>query len=280
MSDGPAVVFTYDGTYRGMLCVVFDSFSLRTVPAEVYTFDDAEPSLLKVHTVITDEDHAARVETAISNKLGDRGRKMVERGFLYGEEGKEIAVIRFLKRGFDGGPRAISQIADPDINLLYKMVVAVNNEANMLYGFTRFEDLNGALLAVIHPKHLVLPLLGSYFKKRIAGEVFMIYDENHRAAFIHKGKDNAMVPVESLERPEGNDEFYTDLWKLYYKHIAIDSRYNPTCRMSHMPKRFWADMPEVADEVNDPKRPEISRGTIDDVKKKLAADRSGGRLTE
>lgn len=281
MSDGSAVVFTYDGSYKGFLSLVFDAFSLKVMPSEIYTFDDMEPSLLKVHTVITDEEHWKRVENAISNKLGKKAEKMIQRAFLYGECGKEAALLRYIKRGFDGGMKVLSQIGDLDINRVYKMVVSVNNEANALYGFVRFEEVNGALLSVIHPKHYVLPLLGNYFKQRIRNEVFMIYDENHGAAFIHKGSQSAIVPVESLEKPEeGNDSFYVELWKTYYGHIAIDSRYNPRCRLAHMPKRFWEDLPEVKDELDENYRRGLSMGNKEDIKNKLESEKKERELGE
>lgn len=276
MPDGGTVVFSYDGSWKGMMCTVFDSFSMKTMPAEVYVFGEEEPTLLKVHTVTTDDDHADRVERAISAKLGERAFNIIKRCFLYGEGGKETAIIRYVKRGFDGGPRALSRLADPDVNAVYKMVGAVGNEANMLFGFTRFEDVNGALLAVIHPKHYVLPVMKNYFCKRIRNETFMIYDKTHSCALIHSGSNTAIIPVASLEDPAaGRDSFYSDMWKMYYKHIAIDSRYNPECRRGHMPKRFWEDMPEVRDELESTYRPDLSAGTLDDVKRKIEEDRAG-----
>ena len=30
-----------------------------------------------------------------------------------------------------------------------------------------------------------------------------------------------------------------------YQTIAIPARHNPKCRMSHMPKRYWDNLPEM-----------------------------------
>ena len=103
----------------------------------------------------------------------------------------------------------------------------------------------------------------------------MIYDENHGAALIHSGRRTAIIPIADLELPKcEEDKFYRDLWKSYYRHIAIASRYNPKCRMTHMPKRFWADMPEVAEELESSFEQRLSLGTAEEIKAALEEERA------
>lgn len=263
MSDGRVLIFTYDGSYDGLLSTVFDAFVLKRLPDNVVPFDEEEPALLPVHEVETSRAHAERVEYGIKQKLGMAAYKMVRRGFLYGEEGKEMAILRFLWLGFHSEPGVAGRIALPEVAPLFKMATAVTNEAVQLRGFVRFIDQKGALVSIIHPKHYVLPLLRSFFAARLPKEHFLIFDETHGAALIHTADRSAIVPLESLEQPETNeDRFYRDLWKTYYRHIAIAPRYNPTCRRTHMPKRFWADLPEMEDEglpsYPDPALPDFS----------------------
>ena len=273
MPDRGILIFSYDGSFDGMLSMVFESFVLKTLPSDVYAFGEEEPALLKIHTVETNFEHARRVERATAEKLGGRALNLVKRGFLYDEGGKELAILRFLWKGFHEGKSAVGMIADKDVNPLFRMATAVSNEQRLLMGFTRFSDANGALVATIHPKHFVLPLLKGYFCARLWNETFMIYDETHGAALVHSGKNTAIVPIEELAMPsETEDAFYRELWKSYYSHISIASRYNPTCRMAHMPKRFWADMPEVRDELESGYRPELSRGTAKEISLKLKAE--------
>ena len=90
----------------------------------------------------------------------------------------------------------------------------------------------------------------------------MIFDAEHGAALIHSPGRTAIIPAESLELPsDTEDRFYSSLWKSYYRHIAIASRYNPKCRMTHMPKRFWKYLPEVAEEMESGFVPKLSFGT-------------------
>lgn len=275
MFDRGVLVFAYDGSFEGLLSAVFDAFSMNVLPNDIFPFDDMQPTLLKIHTVETDLEHAGRVEHGIVKKLGSAAANLVRRGFLYDGDGKENAIMRFLWKGFHEGAKAVSAIADPDVNPLFKIATAVSNEQRLLFGFVRFSERGGALTAIIHPKHCVLPLLRGYFCARMYNENFMIYDENHSAALIHSGNRTAIIPVADLELPKcEEDKFYRDLWKSYYRHIAIQSRYNPKCRMTHMPKRFWSDMPEVAEELESGFKPELSLGTAEEIKAGLEREKS------
>ena len=266
MSDRGILIFAYDGSFEGFLSAVFDSFSMKTVPADIIIFDDMEPSLLKIHYVETNAEHAKRVLTGIEQRLGYSVLNMVEKSFLFDGEGKEIAILRFIRKAFAEGMSTGSKIGDEDVNRVYRMCVAVNNEAEHWRQFARFSDSNGALVAVIHPKHFVLPLIKGFFCARIKNEHFMIFDSEHGAALIHTPQKTAIIPVESLDFPDpSEDNFYSNLWKSYYRHIAIASRYNPACRGSHMPKRFWQYLPEVSEELEHGFVPKLSFGTSSEI---------------
>ncbi len=262
MFDRGVLIFAYDGSFEGFLSAVFDSFSMKTIPADVVIFDDMEPSLLKIHYVETSPEHAKRVLNGIETKLGNTVLNMIEKAFLFDGPGKENSILRFIHKAFSEGRSTGNKIGDEEVNKVYKMCVAVDNEAERFRQFARFSDLNGALVAVIHPKHFVLPLIKYFFCNRLKNEHFMIFDSEHGAALIHTPDKTAIIPVENLEFPNcSEDSFYSNLWKSYYRHIAIASRYNPTCRRNHMPKRFWQYLPEVSEELEHGFVPKLSFGT-------------------
>lgn len=273
MSDRGILIFAYDGSFEGFLSAVFDSFSMKVIPADIVVFDDMEPSLLPIHHVETDFEHARRVLSGIDKKLGKTVLDMVKRAFLYDGEGKENAILRFIRRAFSEGKSTGNKIGEEDVSTVYKMCVAVNNEAERHRQFARFSDSKGALISVIQPKHFVLPLIKGFFCARMKNETFMIFDAEHGAALIHTPEKTAIIPVESLELPDSmEDNYYSGLWKNYYRHIAIASRYNPTCRRTHMPKRFWQYLPEVAEELETGFVPKLSFGTSAEIAAGLRND--------
>ncbi len=266
MSDGRVLIFAYDGSFEGFLSLVFDSFLMKTIPTEITVFDESEPSLFDIHSVETNLEHARRVKVGIENKLGNSVLNMVEKAFLFDGNQKELSILVFIHKAFSEGKSLINKIGDECVNRVYKMCVAVNNEAEHFRQFTRFSDSNGALISVIHPKHFVLPIIKYFFCARIKNEHFMIFDAEHGAALIHTPERAGIIPVDNLELPADTDDgFYTELWKSYYRHIAIASRYNPTCRRTHMPKRFWQYLPEMQDELEYGFAPKLSFGTTSEI---------------
>jgi len=253
MPDRATVTYTYDGSFEGALCCIFESFLRKELPMDIAPEYDAAPTLYTQRYIETDMARAARVDRGVAEKMGPRAEGMLRTGFLYGEGGREAAMLDFVQFGLtEGFGRTAGMVDRPEVAPLFGMCRAVGNEAHLLKGFTRFTDRDGALVAVITPKHFVLPLLRGHFAMRYRNETFMIFDRTHGAALVHSGGKTVIAPVENVEIPEDaamGDPVYSRLWKEYYKNTAIMERYNPKCRMTHMPKRFWPNMLEVEEEA-------------------------------
>lgn len=76
----------------------------------------------------------------------------------------------------------------------------------------------------------------------------MIYDKTHAAALIYQDRKARIVPVEEelvFDEISATESLYRALWKRFYNTIAIQERYNPKCRMTHIPKRYWGNMVEM-----------------------------------
>ena len=52
----------------------------------------------------------------------------------------------------------------------------------------------------------------------------------------------------NVELPSEREQQFQALWKQFYQTLEIKARHNEKCRMTHCPKRFWADMVEMKDE--------------------------------
>lgn len=141
----------------------------------------------------------------------------------------------------------MGMLTDDNVSALQKAVQNLTNESHIFKGFVRFSIYNEALIAMIEPRNFVLPLLAPHFSERFSNEVFMIYDRTHKAALIHQKGRVEILDVDDWELPEPEEEEveYRRLWKQFYNTIAIESRYNPRCRMSFMPKRYWKELTEL-----------------------------------
>lgn len=51
-----------------------------------------------------------------------------------------------------------------------------------------------------------------------------------------------------MAAPDDAEAAYRRLWKRFYDTIAIRERYNPRCRRTQMPMRYWNTMTEFQNE--------------------------------
>ena len=233
MSHRTDLVYQYDGSFDGFLCCVFRAVYQKEDPLAIFPEDSAQATLLETVLIDTQPDKAARVRKSIPAKMGSDALRVVH-----------------WRLGYRVGSSILRMLTDPCVHKVITAARNVANEAHLLKGFTRFSQHGGALTAEIEPKNDVLPILARHFRARMPGESFLIYDRTHRMALLCSGGCCQIFPLERLELPkaDGREQLYRKLWTRFYDTVSIESRYNPQCRLTHMPKRYWAMMTEFQPE--------------------------------
>ncbi len=252
MYFGENVIYVYDGTFDGMMCCVFESVYKKEMPYEIFSEDNYVPSMFSFKNIETDKQKAVRVYNSIVEKMGDFALDLVQTMFLSCVKTKEMSILKFMLFGYKNKMDAVKMMANKNVTPMLITHKAVKSEAHHFKGFVRFTDYNGALVAFISPKNFVLPYLKTYFCVRYRDDNFMIYDKTHKVALIYEKGKAEIVAIENLEVPQIDEEEqrFRDMWVEFYKTVAIAARVNPKCRMTNMPKRYWANMLEVKDELN------------------------------
>ncbi|GHU82308.1 DNA metabolism protein [Clostridia bacterium] len=245
------VSYAYDGGLAGFYCCVYASVYLRQMPIDIRADTAEQVSLLPPVRIETDADKARRVREGIRKKGSPRALELVETVFLSCLERKEIKILRFLLLAFEVGGRALGMLTNPDVAALLAAERHLLGEAHLLLGFLRFSDCEGKLVATIRPKNFILPFIAGHFASRYAEEALLIIDRTHGAALLYRAGHMEIVPAEEIGASAVSDEEerYRALWKRFYDTLSIEARYNPKCRMTHMPKRYWAEMTEMQDMV-------------------------------
>lgn len=243
------VVYYYDGSFYGFLSGVFDAFDLKEEPALFLSQEEEEqPLLFDSHFVETDPQKARRVLRGVQRTLGSRGVNIVREGFLTRLPQREYLLLKFLRQGFQEGPRILAQQTREPLCTLLSAIQKAKNEAHLLCGFVRFERCEtGVYVSRIRPKNQVLPLISGHFCRRFSDQPFLIWDITHHMALLHQpGKRPQVLPLECLDMPAPSpeEEEIQNMWRAFYNTLAIPARENPRCRMTHMPKRYWAMMTE------------------------------------
>ncbi|MDL2234853.1 TIGR03915 family putative DNA repair protein [Christensenellaceae bacterium OttesenSCG-928-L17] len=251
LAEPVEVTYLYDGSLAGFYCCVHASVYSREVPMAIYPHEKAQPTLFREVSIATDYEKAARVRNSVTEKISLRARDLIETVFLSCLTHKELHMLRFLLFAYRAGEKAPLMLGHPLVDVLIKAEKHLGGEVHLLLGFVRFSDYDGTLLATITPKNFVLPFMRRHFELRFPNENFMIYDKTHQAALMHENRRSRIVPLLEAEfaLPGAEEEAYRALWKRFYDTIAIEARYNPKCRMTHMPKRYWENMIEMQGEA-------------------------------
>lgn len=244
-------VFIYDGSFEGFLCCLHECVYSKRIPAAVYTFENAEPTLFDTVEITSDITKAKKVYASLGSKISPRAQNLIENVHNTFLPNKEMHMLSFALMGYQIGQNAAYMLGDSTTSPLIKAERHLMREAHLFTGFVRFSDYEDSLVAVIHPKNFVLPYIASHFVRRFNNENFLIFDKVHKAALVYYNKKYDIIHMDDLvlENLSAKEVLYREMWKKFYDTIAIKERVNPKLRMSLMPKRYWADMPEMADSL-------------------------------
>lgn len=243
------MAYCYDGSFEGFLCCVFDSYANREIPAAICREEDFVPTLFASRFIQTDREHAGRVYRKVV-KSSPQAAELLRRGFLTCLPEKELHLYRLVRKLLADGPGFLANRADPVLYPVARAVRHLEGEAHLLKGFVRFSELGGVLGGEIEPKNRVLPILRGHFCARYQNETFFLYDRTHREALFYAGGRAVIRPLADFRMapPDETEATYRLLWKRFYDTVAIKERYNPKCRQTNMPKRYWSTMTEFQDE--------------------------------
>lgn len=254
MFDRTDVIYSYDGSFNGLMCCVFTGYVSHEIPSDVVAGEPEQLSLNPIKHIETLPEQYERILKSIPIKMGENALDFIQKAFLTCHPHKDKLILEFMYLAYTYGSNAFNMLTSNVVSQLNKAVLHCSREAHLLRGFIRFSDSGGALSAVIEPKNCVIPLIAGHFIDRYRNEDFLIYDKTHRMALIYADKNAQIINDVTFELPDATDEetYYQNLWKTFYDSIGIKERFNPRCRMNLMPKRYWGNMVEVRDEVNKP----------------------------
>ena len=146
------------------------------------------------------------------------------------------------------GEHDVQSPADADGGKLHAMVKAVRREEHDMHAYIRFRErpLEAGppqFAAWFEPRHDVLPQVAEHFKNRMGGVTWMIGTPDASvmwdgATLHHTGP--LMTSAADL------DDAGEALWLTYYRSIFNPARVNAQLMQSHIPSRFWKNLPEGA----------------------------------
>ncbi len=248
MSNGPAVIYRYDGTFDGLLTAVFEAYAHPVEVKAITAREELQMGWGQEEIFLpTDAEKARRVEAGILKKIGSAALQRVEVCFWSGEEDKDTALYRYLRAGFDLGRRIYNSLTHPDVLAVEYLYRNITREEQRVQGFTRFSEMeNGVYYASIAPKNSLVPLLMPHFADRFSIQPFLLHDTQHAMAGVYDGRGWYLVETDELEVPDVStrEHEFRQMWRQFYDAVAISQRRNHKLRQGMMPKWYWRNMTE------------------------------------
>lgn len=252
-------VYIYDKTFDGLLTAVFDAYFRKTFPDFLLSDGDALPLFYdELHTVVTDEEKAARVWRGLQKKVSSSALGCLTQCWLSELPDIGIVIFRYIRKAIDA-PRSIeTNFGDPDVLLLAQIWKKVDGERMHLMQFVRFQKAaDGTFFAAFEPQYNALPLTVQHFKDRFADQKWIIYDMKRRYGFYYDLQEVTTISFDDDSREahlitgmldeslmDENEKIFQKLWKTYFKAICIKERMNPRKHRKDMPVRYWKYLTE------------------------------------
>lgn len=240
--------YLYDGTFQGLLTLVFESYVNKTLPQKIYAQDKYSQNFLdKTLFIKTDIKKSEKIFYGVEKNICHEALYNSYNAFLCEEKDKELNILKYLCNGFDIGPKINNMLTISYVFKVINMRRKALNECHKLKGLLRFQEItNNLCYSSIHPDNNILEPLGQHFIRRLPTVNFIIHDKVRNLCFLYNKSEYKIIDSHGLTIPEfsENEKKYQELWKMFFKTIAIKERYNPKCQMNFMPKKYWKDLIE------------------------------------
>ena len=112
---------------------------------------------------------------------------------------------------------------------------------------------NNFYYAVIEPTNNILGIVANYFKDRLKNECWIIKDNKRNTYALYDMYKVIFINNEDIIKLNldlcGDEETIQDLWKTFFKSVAIKERENLKCQKNFMPKKYWGNIIEMEDKI-------------------------------
>lgn len=256
------MIYLYDGTYEGLLSVVFEAFRLKAPATKILPEFEWTGSLFeKPLYKDTDKAQATRVHNGVVRKTSKAAATMLHRCFLSEKPNVEMLIYLFIKKAMASDLNLEKNFLDDTVLSLKKIDKMIGREVHRMHAFIRFQQTKDDIYyAVIEPDFDVMTLIISHFEKRYPAQNWIIYDaKRHYGMFYNQKKTTPITFAETDHRGlkklsedimQDGETDYQNAWKVYFNSTNIPERKNMKLHLQHVPKRYWKYLTEKSPQLN------------------------------
>jgi len=261
LDSSGAVELAYDGSATGCLCAIAEACELGEEAAPVFVRPGGERSLFAVasHSIEASPERADRFLRDLRERSSGDVVHMVLRVLSAMPDGQEPHLYAFVQKALRHGTHILQAHADDDVAYVREWARRVGFEIHRFTGLLRFQEFkSGRLVALYEPDYEITLPLAFHFRRRLAGESWVILDCGRRHAATWNGKrlnsespDGGLLSGCVLDRclegdgPSENEARSRELWRIFHRTVAIETRCNPGLQRQFMPTRYWNHLTEM-----------------------------------
>ncbi len=189
--------------------------------------------------------HRARAapndDIRVPREFVELARKVI----LHRSPDRFAALYRVLLR-LKAEPQLMQIDVDPDVMRLRVLERQVRHDEHRMHAYVRFrkvDDQSGAqFVAWYEPEHHIVEATAEFFARRFAGQRWAILTPDRSVYW----DGNQLTYGDGVARADAPaDDALEDLWRTYYASTFNPARVNVKVTQGHMPKKFWANLPEA-----------------------------------
>lgn len=236
--------YIFDGSFEGLLTAIYDGYynkisPFRIIPRWAYQYELGK----EFHEVVTDSTKFDKVSKAILEKIDNDAFVKMYYAFLSEDPDAGITIFNYVKMGFKLGSKIHLYLTDPIVLKIEGLNRKVGGERHRFLGLLRFHKLNsGIYYAPYAPQYNISQIIVPHFSKRLATMNFIIHDTKRKIAAIYDSESREWYMSEFNANQYSlvaEDKYQHELWKAFFKSIAIKERKNPNLQRQFMPKMYW-----------------------------------------
>ncbi|WP_071885780.1 TIGR03915 family putative DNA repair protein [Hymenobacter sedentarius] len=248
--------YTYDGTFEGLLTVLFTIYEGKAAPNSIQPEATVQGGLFAPAAPIeTSEALAARVWDGLLKTMDAEARTRLFHVFLSEQPDRELLIFRYVDLALRTPVDISTNYADASVRRVQHLAQQMFREKHRMEAFVRFEKTTDDLFhATIEPDFDVLPLIAAHFTKRYADQRWLIYDRRRHYGLYYDLTRTDVVQFEATQAPKSTqlsatvlderEPLFKLLWQAYFDHVNIPERKNLKLHRRHMPLRYWKYLSE------------------------------------
>ncbi len=229
------MTFIFDGTFEGLLTVVFNCYDLKLYPDKIERTQTYHQEIFdEPATITTERAKAERVHKGLRKKLSSSAIHDLVKAFHSGLPEIDMAIYDYIRLALHSKMSIEKDYRKDAVLIIRKAVQMMNREIHRMHAFVRFQKTaDNIYAATIKPDFDVIPFIGSHFAKRYADQQWLIYDTQRNYGLFYDLQKVEIVRLRSprwygrnkinpsvLHEEEGE---YQTLWKQYLKPPLSES---------------------------------------------------------